>query len=728
MPEYLSPGVYTEERAAGPAVIQGVSTSTYATVGWTQRGPVGVATLTTSNDEFVTKFGAHWAGSYIPFAIAGFFGEGGSRAYVVREVPSDAVKASGDIDQTASGASFIGRTLTDPITTLDATHYNIKVQVDAFAATEIDVTADLGVGGSYALSAVVGNINTALNAVDVSLANTASVSTAGGGNRLQFVSPTTGVSSKVEFTAPASVDCTLELTGLDITGYPHTFLGVDAVDRWDLDAENEGAWGNLVRVVLQGDPNWKDNTNGGWTKFKVFVQEESSDGGADWDAKETFGPVNLDTPTGSDYFLDVVNASSERVVVTAGATPGIPRELAPVQWTDEYLEEHDGAATSFSGIVTYAEVVRGSLSIADGTVTAQDQGDGTLTGTGIVSGTINYLTGAWAVVFSASQASGTRIEGTYKQQSSADTASSELSGGADGTGPLTRTEVSDPTLEATDRGVYALNKLEELLNISLPDFAGTVTVANDVISWAENRKDRFFIMDPASALTPQEVLDYRQVDGNYNTSYAALYYPWVTVPDPTADNRPADIPPSGHVAGVYARTDQNRNVGKAPAGLNDGKLVTILGVERELSKGERDILNPASINAIVDSPQTGRAVWGARTLEKAGDFLYINVRRLFMFVEKSVFLATHWAVFENNNSALRAKIRMSLNGFLLTLHDAGYFAGTVPADSFNVVCDESNNPPHLVAAGQLICDVYLAPNKPGEFIRFRFSQLVNQTG
>jgi phage tail sheath protein FI len=147
-------------------------------------------------------------------------------------------------------------------------------------------------------------------------------------------------------------------------------------------------------------------------------------------------------------------------------------------------------------------------------------------------------------------------------------------------------------------------------------------------------------------------------------------------------------------------------------------------VEYETTFGQREILNPASVNCLVDTPQTGRAVWGARTLSLDSTWLYIQVRRLFMFVEKSTFLSTHWAIFENNGPELWSRIRMSLNGFLLNLHNDGYFAGTTPETSYRVVCDATNNPQSAIDTGLLTCDVWLAPNKPAEFLRFRFQQIV----
>ncbi len=725
MAEYLSPGVFVEERPAAVSPIQGVSTSTYATCGWLQRGPVGVATFIDGFDSFVNKFGSYWTNSYVPYELVAFFSNGGSRAYVVREVPSDAVKASCSIESAGVYASLIGWKTANPIVTLDATHYNIKLTVDSFAATTIDVTGDVGVGGSYALSTIVTNINAALALVDPSLSSVCSLYTAAGGNRLKFTSPTASATSKISFTAPAADDATELLLGLPIASYPHTVDGAAAVNRWDITAENEGAWGNLIKVEIVGNDDYLDRTNGGWTKFTFNVYEESSLGAGDYALAETIGPVNLTVSTDPDYIEDVVNSESSLVRIAEGTTPGVPWQISPRTIASEHAADGTGALLTFSGYALYPQIVRGTFSVTDGAEVFTDNSDGTLTGDAGGTGTIVYTTGAWSVTFNVAPGSGDDINLSYKQQAKSTSATCTLTSGADGTGPLTRAEVTDPTLEASMRGIYAFNKIEEILNVSLPDFAGSVTIANDLISWAEDKKDKYIILDPAIGMTPQEVIDYRRYTGNFNTSYAALYYPWITIADPLSNNRPKNIPGSGFVAGVFARTDQQRNVSKAPAGVSDGAINGAIGVERVLSKGERDILYPANINPIADTPQTGRAVWGARALSLLSEWRYVQVRRLFMFVEKSVFLSTHWAVFENNGPTLWSKINLSLTSFLLRLHSDGYFAGTKPSESFRVVCDNSNNPQANIDAGIMTCDVYIAPNKPGEFIRFRFSQKVN---
>jgi len=218
-------------------------------------------------------------------------------------------------------------------------------------------------------------------------------------------------------------------------------------------------------------------------------------------------------------------------------------------------------------------------------------------------------------------------------------------------------------------------------------------------------------------------VDYARITFGRKSKYAAMYWPWIKVADPLADGRPILVPPVAHLAGIYARTDNSRNVGKAPAGTVDGALRFLLGLETNPGKPERDIVYPARINPLINTPQTGLAVWGSRTLSSTNDaFKHVSAVRLFMFVEKSVFNSTHNLLFESINSNLYTAIKTQLDSFLLNLYNTGHFAGDSPAQAFRVVCDGSNNPPEVANAGEVVVDVAIAPNRPGEFIRFRFAQ------
>jgi phage tail sheath protein FI len=303
--------------------------------------------------------------------------------------------------------------------------------------------------------------------------------------------------------------------------------------------------------------------------------------------------------------------------------------------------------------------------------------------------------------------------------------------GTDGTftsSTYSRTQFTDPTLSASSRGIFALNKIDEIMQVIIPDFAGDVVVTGDLLDYAAARAsqpsggDRFIILTVPVGSDAQEAVDWFRFDLGRFSKFAALYWPHIRVADPLANGRPLTVPPLGHVAGVYARTDTTRNVGKAPGGTVDGALNFLLGLESEPTQGERDFVYPNKINPLISSPQTGLAVWGVRTIAIESEWRYINARRLFMFLEKSVYNATGWIVFENNGGQLWARIAGQLNGFMNNLFNEGLFFGASPSDAFFVIVDESNNDADSINAGQVIIDVGAAPNRPAEFVRFRFQQ------
>jgi phage tail sheath protein FI len=180
------------------------------------------------------------------------------------------------------------------------------------------------------------------------------------------------------------------------------------------------------------------------------------------------------------------------------------------------------------------------------------------------------------------------------------------------------------------------------------------------------------------------------------------------------------IPPSGHIAGVYARTDNERGVHKAPA----NEIVRgALGLKYNVSKGEQDILNPKGINCIRVMQGGGIRIWGARTLSSDPSWRYINVRRLFIMVETSIERATQWVVFEPNDHRLWKRVTRTIAAFLTLVWRQGALFGETPEKAFYVKCDEETNPPETIDVGQLIVEIGMAPVKPAEFVIFRIGQM-----
>jgi phage tail sheath protein FI len=250
---------------------------------------------------------------------------------------------------------------------------------------------------------------------------------------------------------------------------------------------------------------------------------------------------------------------------------------------------------------------------------------------------------------------------------------------------------------------------------------GVKAVQAAMIAHCENMRDRFAILDCPPGLNPQQMKDWRMNTAGYDTKYGAVYYPWVKVANPI-DGESIAVPPSGCMAGVYARSDNERGVHKAPA---NEVIRGATGVEMLITKGEQDILNPIGVNCIRSFPGRGIRVWGARTLSSDASWRYINVRRLFNFVEKSIQTGTQWIVFEPNDADLWARIRRDITAFLTNVWRSGALFGATPAQAFYVKCDEETNPQSVRDAGQVVIEIGMAPVKPAEFVIFRISQWAN---
>lgn len=542
---------------------------------------------------------------------------------------------------------------------------------------------------------------------------------------------------------------------------------------WDYEAISAGTWGNDISVDVRGDDDFFTRASAAFSRYDVLVY-------LDGDLVETFTDLSFTDSSDPRYVGSVINAAgvgSDYVTLTepsnadlgperlngyarsvgcAAGNGGIPIATPTLDYgsTDGTVAAGGiGSAVIPVGVRTLpleAPVQAGSVSISYTDVTGTtrtitDDGNGYLIGD--VDGTapsnlnvINYTTGHFSFRLVAGQeiqepetshgvgpavvVAGSIATATWYKEPDLSIVENAAVGGTDGAAPgvVTRNELTDPTLLTDREGMYALLPTNEIMNVVIPDAAGNVTMSSDQVTEAERNGLWFIILATPPGYSPQQAQNYRVNTLGLNTSYAALYYPYITITDPVTD-LPANIPPGGHIAGVYARTDNAKSVGKAPAGVEDGKLNFSIGLERSMEFSEIDILHPRQVNSLIDTPQTGRVVWGARTLETPpGDFRFIHVRRLFNFLKSSIFNSTHGFVFENVGSSLRQRIRLSVESFLLTLYGQGLFKGNTPQDAFSVICDESNNPPAVEEAGEVICDIYIAANVPGEFVVFRLQQ------
>jgi phage tail sheath protein FI len=267
-------------------------------------------------------------------------------------------------------------------------------------------------------------------------------------------------------------------------------------------------------------------------------------------------------------------------------------------------------------------------------------------------------------------------------------------------------------------GLKCFDEIDEIAILAAPGQTSPA-VQDALLSHAETRKDRFAVLDSPETISG----GVDKLPKPRDSKYGAYYFPWIQVYDPEKGN--IYVPPSGHVAGVYSRVDTERGVHKAPA----NEIVRgALGLRYQVSKGEQDLLNPKGINCIRLMQGGGIRIWGARTLSSDSSWRYINVRRLFIMVETSIERATQWVVFEPNDHRLWKRVTRTIASFLTLLHRNGALMGETADKAFFVKCDAETNPPEVVDAGQLICEIGLAPVKPAEFVIFRIGQMPSGGG
>ncbi|MCL2055585.1 MAG: phage tail sheath subtilisin-like domain-containing protein, partial [Oscillospiraceae bacterium] len=237
-----------------------------------------------------------------------------------------------------------------------------------------------------------------------------------------------------------------------------------------------------------------------------------------------------------------------------------------------------------------------------------------------------------------------------------------------------------------------------------------------LVAHCSNLASRFAVLDmPLAMSKPQELLTHRDI---VDSDYAAMYHPWIQVYDQQA-KKPAFIPPSGAVTGIFARSDTTRGVHKAPA---NEVVNNALGLSCLYNKGEQDLLNPAGVNLIRALPGQGIRVWGGRTCSSNGLWKYVNVRRLFIFLEETIKSQTNWAVFEPNDEVLWMRVQLTISAFLRDMYRAGALVGAAESEAFYVNVGRDTMTQQDIINGRLICVIGVAPSRPAEFVIFRITQ------
>ncbi len=602
MTSYLSPGVYTKETDFSFYVKQ-ISTSTCGMVGIAEKGPINKATLVTSWEQFVRKFGSYIAHGYLAYAARAFFDNGGQVLYVNRVAhytdPADkatlaAVKASA----TLKDRTTVAATLTTGTQERDQITWTARAPGTAGNAITVTLVAS---GTSTPLS-----VEVAGQSITVHLA------TDGGG---QPMSTAAAVVAAVTAHAGASAIASASSinTGVvEAVAATNLAGGQDPQDTLKISATSEGAWGDGLSVKVS------DGTLDAAGEFDLLIQYRG-------ETVEVFKDLLMDESKPNHVEI-IINENSEFITVD---------DLS----TTANTAEHRPAAGTF----------------------ALGQGDDGITGL---------------------------ADADY---------------------------IGDPSQHT---GFYAFDEIDSL-NILLVPGVTTAQVISGGITYAESRKDLLFIAETPIHLEPLEAVDFRKGQGLYthaafNSSYAALYYPWLEISDPLTGKKKL-VPPTGAVAGCIARSDQKTDVWYAPAGIDRGRVFNVLSLAYNTSRGERDVLYSEGINVIASFPDTGINIWGQKTLQSQPSALdRINVRRLMMYVEEAISQSSRFVVFEPNNSQTwRALVRL-ISPFLTNIKSKGGFY------DFRVQCDEETNTAQMIDQNQMVCRVFVKPTKTAEFVELNF--------
>lgn len=539
------------------------------------------------------------------------------------------------------------------------------------------------------------------------------------------------------------------------------------INAWNLNPISAGSWGNDLRIDVTGNADFFTASTASYSRYDatVFLRNPSTNA---FEAKESLTELVFDDPESPFYFPDMVNEMSDLFTVSVpggdeapGQLIGVPRFQVIAGGDETITTNQELSPILANGPIARRTVIITYVDSTAVTRTITDDGNGNLVGSidpayattvgGVSPNGINYTTGQ-INVRTLNPINGASLVSVVFYSAPAETTHQERFGDTTKTYSYTvgdlyevYTSGDDGTFDSTNygrnqftnslllssafRGMFALSKIDEIMQVVIPDFAGDVTISGDQVDYAELRAtqpaggDRFIILTPPAGSDAQEASDWFRFEFARYSKFAAIYSPWINITDPLANNRDKLIPPLAHVAGIYARTDANKGVGKAPAGTEDGQLRFLNSLEFTFSQGERDLLQSNKINPLRSDAQVGNAVWGARTTSLETEWQLVNVRRLFMFIERSIFNSTHWAVFENNGPGLWSKIKTQVSNFLLGLFNQGQLGGDSPSEAFEVICDDSNNTPDLINLGQVVVDVRVRPQKPAEFIEFRVAQL-----
>jgi phage tail sheath protein FI len=779
MPEYLSPGVYVEEIDAGPKPIEGVSTSTAGAVGVTALGPTtGKPVLVTSFAEFTRKFGGFltepkaglvnkWATSaqegarwwLFPLSVKGFFDNGGQRLYVKRVfsggglLPAQQTNANSAV---ASSGNFsrgvVAEIESDAAADVDPPSLKVRHLFGIQNGTQVTLrNGQTGqpIGGNFNITAYDARtrrvtLNTPLPAnTDVrsnrgdQLIISAPAAVPAGQTPLSVTGKARGIWGDDVYVRSRPVGgAALALLHDPAAGGAPARAVIDSVAPAQAAGDptvitvranpNPPAaldgFNNNDRVVINNVEHPIQNVNAGANTFEI----PGLPVGTTWPATTQVQRLRpaFDLATNPDRIrvwgasqlytnavVELDNGSNKEIRQVSDVTGDIVSLTAP-PLTQDYYEGHKIRVIELEVTVQYrpndtlqAEEVFSNLRIA-----------GEFTDPSYVTTRINPA----SELIQISNGGVALPAGLRDFPIAPDGGWLKLAGGNDNHDALTQDDFVGIDGGSGNRtGIQALEDIDEISICLAPD-VWSQTVQNALIQHCEILKDRFAIIDPRDGLDIEGIRTFREP---FDTKYAALYYPWIEVRDPVAKKN-VQVAPSAHMAGIYARVDVERGVHKAPA---NEVVRGITKIADDVTKREQDMLNPRNINVLRFFPGRGNRVWGARVVTSDAAWKYINVRRLFIYVEESIDEGTQWVVFEPNDEPLWARVRATITNFLISTWRSGALQGAKPDEAFFVKCDRTTMTQDDIDNGRLICLIGIAPVKPAEFVIFRIQQKTLET-
>jgi phage tail sheath protein FI len=441
-------------------------------------------------------------------------------------------------------------------------------------------------------------------------------------------------------------------------------------------------------------------------------------------------PTQLDLDTDFDATTDASGDEIRVVTATVTVLPADPDGMSQV-WADLPLDpEHDLAGARDSLFERFADEPE-NLSLKRSVPIVIEGGTALTDGVGVLE-----------TLFAAGTDSRGRpdrlggqrdLEGMLGLQSDLRDPSTELersvdvllTGGNDGRRPRASDyEGSARPDRIAKTGLKSLEDIEDISIVAAPGSTflyengyrnDAATILQLLIGHAERMRYRIAVLDSGEG---QSIAEVREMRSQYDSKYAAFYYPWIRVLDPVTQ-RDIHLPPSGFVTGIYARNDVQRAVYKAPA----NEVVTLaIGFETLLNKGQQEVLNPQGINCFRFFEGRGFRLWGARTISSDPEWKYVNLRRYFVFLEHSIDRGTQWAVFEPNGEALWANVRRTVEDFLFDQWQKGALLGDKPDKAYFVKCDRTTMTQNDLDNGRLVCLIGVAALRPAEFVIFQIGQ------